>query len=116
MSINDSRMTSSAVGSAFQRQAVGVDDRVVHAGAGPAGGKRPGVAGDPYVTAGSFLSVADKVLKCRSNAAPLRPDVASIVVRNADGTEVMRSTWPERRTPRRDARRDGCIGWTYGET
>ena len=48
-----------------------------------------GAEGD--VTAGSFLSVADKVLKCRFSAAPLRPDVASIVVRNADGTEVMRS-------------------------
>lgn len=49
-------------------------------------------AGD--VTAGSLLAVADVVMKCRFNAAPLRADVLAIEVRSPSGDAVLRSDLP----------------------
>ena len=37
------------------------------------------------MAAGSLLGVADVLMKCRFNAAPLRADVTSIVVPDPDG-------------------------------
>ena len=52
-------------------------------------------AGD--VTAGSLLAVADVVMKCRFNAAPLRADVRAIEVRDADGAVALRADLPSTR-------------------
>jgi hypothetical protein len=41
--------------------------------------------------AGSFLSVPDVLMVCRFNAAPLRADVAAVLVVGPDGEEVMRA-------------------------
>jgi len=41
--------------------------------------------------AGSFLSVADVLMVCRFNAAPLRADVRAVVVRDARDEQVMRA-------------------------
>ena len=46
------------------------------------------------VTAGSLLAVADVVMKCRFNAAPLRADVAAIDLREAGGESVLRAVLP----------------------
>lgn len=43
------------------------------------------------VGAGSFLSVADRLMNCRFNAALVRSDVAAIAVLDATNTEVMRA-------------------------
>lgn len=44
--------------------------------------------------AGSFLSVADTLMVCRFNAAPLRADVSAVLVLDRDGAEVMRADLP----------------------
>lgn len=49
-----------------------------------------GPAGDLGV-AGSFLSVADVVMKCRFNAAVLRADATAVVVVGPDDGEVLRA-------------------------
>lgn len=49
-----------------------------------------GTSGSP-VDAGSFLGVADTLMKCRFNAAPLRAEVSAIVVFDAADAEVMRA-------------------------
>lgn len=41
--------------------------------------------------AGSFLSVADVLMVCRFNAAPLRADVRAVVVRDPRNEQVMRA-------------------------
>lgn len=41
--------------------------------------------------AGSFLSVADVLMVCRFNAAPLRADVRAVVVRDPNDKQVMRA-------------------------
>ena len=41
--------------------------------------------------AGSFLSVADVLMVCRFNAAPLRADVRAVVVRDPRDEQVMRA-------------------------
>ena len=41
--------------------------------------------------AGSFLSVADVLMVCRFNAAPLRADVRAVVVRDSSNEQVMRA-------------------------
>lgn len=41
--------------------------------------------------AGSFLSVADVLMVCRFNAAPLRADVRAVVVRDPSDEQVMRA-------------------------
>lgn len=41
--------------------------------------------------AGSFLSVADVLMVCRFNAAPLRADVRAVVVRDPKDEQVMRA-------------------------
>ena len=43
------------------------------------------------VGAGSFLSVADVLMVCRFNAAPLRADVRAVVVRDPSDRQVMRA-------------------------
>jgi hypothetical protein len=47
------------------------------------------------VDAGSFRSVADVLMVCRFNAAPLRADVARVLVLDDGGDEVMRADLPE---------------------
>lgn len=44
--------------------------------------------------AGSFLSVPDTLMVCRFNAAPLRADVAAVLVLDGGGAEVMRADLP----------------------
>lgn len=46
---------------------------------------------DGTADAGSFLSVADVLMVCRFNAAPLRADVRAIVVRDPSDEQVMRA-------------------------
>ena len=46
------------------------------------------------VGAGSLLAVADVLMKCRFNAAPLRADVRAIEVRDPAGRAVLRSALP----------------------
>lgn len=46
------------------------------------------------VAAGSFRSVPEVLMVCRFNAAPLRADVASVLVLDADDAEVMRADLP----------------------
>ncbi len=46
------------------------------------------------VGAGSLLGVADVLMKCRFNAAPLRADVRRIEVRDPDGRPVVSSELP----------------------
>ena len=48
------------------------------------------------VAAGSLLGVADVVMKCRFNAAPLRADVRRIVLRDPDGRGRQDQTSPAR--------------------
>lgn len=50
-----------------------------------------GTSGAPVV-AGSFLSVADTLMKCRFNAALLRADTKAINVVGPDGNQVLRAT------------------------
>lgn len=44
-----------------------------------------------HVEAGSFRSVPDVLMVCRFNAAPLRDEVARVLVLDADDGEVMRA-------------------------
>ena len=46
------------------------------------------------VDAGSFRSVPEVLMVCRFNAAPLRAEVASVLVLDADDAEVMRADLP----------------------
>ena len=46
------------------------------------------------VAAGSLLAVADVVMRCRFNAAPLRADVRAIELRDPDGAVALRSDLP----------------------
>ena len=46
------------------------------------------------VAAGSLLAVADVLMKCRFNAAPLRAEVRGIELRDPEGRAVLRSDLP----------------------
>ena len=46
------------------------------------------------VAAGSLLGVADVLMKCRFNAAPLRAEVRRIEVREPGGRAVVRTDLP----------------------
>lgn len=43
------------------------------------------------IFAGSFLSVADTLMRCRFNAAVLRADTSRVVVVDADNQEILRA-------------------------